>query len=401
VHRPWLTAGSSVGGRWATVREPVLDTAVAGVLWAGMLLDLATRPLTEGQSPASPAAFVLTGLVAAPVAIHRRFPVVAMLASTAALVAYSWGRFSAFPGYTTFVLVFLVALHAGRRRALVVYVGGVVGLSVSLLLQPPAVATASSWISTVLTVTVAWLAGENLRSRRARRRDELDEAHRQVEQKAEEARRAITAERLRIARDLHDVVAHSMSVIAVQAGVAHHVIDERPGIARDALGSIEVTAREGLVEMRRLLGLLRTEDDAIDDSGITPAEGLRDIDRLLTHFRDAGVRVEVAGLDHVGDLPPALDITAYRIVQEGLTNVLRHGGPVAYLVVTRSPPGLRIEIRDDGRVSGTAATGSGHGLTGIQERAALFGGTVVAESPPTGGFRLTVELPTGVSGATP
>ena len=401
MHRPQLTIGAPVGRRWATIREPVLDTTVAALLWAGMAVDLATRPLTEGQSPTTPVAYVVTGLIAAPVAIHRRYPVIAMLASTAAMVGYSLGRFTAFPGYTTFVLVFLVALHAGRRRALVVYLGGVAGLSVSLLLQPPAVATASSWISTVLTVTVAWLAGENLRSRRARRRDELEEAHRQVAQKADETRRVITAERLRIARDLHDVVAHSMSVIAVQAGVAHHVIEERPEIARDALGSIEVTAREGLVEMRRLLGLLRSEGDATDDSGMAPAEGLRDVDRLLAHFRDAGVRVEVAGLGRVGDLPPALDITAYRIVQEGLTNVLRHGGPVAYLRMERSPTELRLEIRDDGRASPAATPGSGHGLTGIHERAALFGGTVHAEQQAEGGFRLTVELPIDASVVTP
>jgi signal transduction histidine kinase len=401
VHRPQLTIAAPVGGRWAAVREPVLDTAVAALLWAGMAVDLATRPLTEGQSPSSPAAYVLAGFVAAPVAIHRRLPVVAMLASTAALIAYSWGRFSAFPGYTTFVLVFLVALHAGRRRALIVYLGGVAGLSVSLLLQPPAVATASSWISTVLTVTVAWLAGENLRSRRARRRDELEAAHRLADQKAEEARRAISAERLRIARDLHDVVAHSMSVIAVQAGVAHHVIDDRPEIARDALGSIEVTAREGLVEMRRLLGLLRSEGDAVDLHGVAPAEGLRDVDRLLAHFRDAGVEVEVTGLDLVGDLPAALDITAYRIVQEGLTNVLRHGGPVAHVRIERSPTELRIEIRDDGRTSAAGTPGSGHGLTGIRERAALFGGTVHAEPQSAGGFRLVVELPIEASVATP
>ena len=401
MHRPQLTIGAPVGRRWATIREPVLDTTVAALLWAGMAVDLATRPLTECQSPTTPVAYVVTGLIAAPVAIHRRYPVIAMLASTAAMVGYSLGRFTAFPGYTTFVLVFLVALHAGRRRALVVYLGGVAGLSVSLLLQPPAVATASSWISTVLTVTVAWLAGENLRSRRARRRDELEEAHRQVAQKADETRRVITAERLRIARDLHDVVAHSMSVIAVQAGVAHHVIEERPEIARDALGSIEVTAREGLVEMRRLLGLLRSEVDTTDDSGMAPAEGLRDVDRLLAHFRDAGVRVEVAGLGRVGDLPPALDITAYRIVQEGLTNVLRHGGPVAYLRMERSPTELRLEIRDDGRASAAATPGSGHGLTGIHERAALFGGTVHAEQQAEGGFRLTVELPIDASVVTP
>ena len=400
MHRPQLTIGAPVRRRWAAIREPVLDTAVAALLWAGMAVDLATRPLTEGQSPASPAAYVVTGLIAAPVVIHRRYPVVAMLCSTVAMVGYSLGRFSAYPGYTTFVLVFLVALHAGRRRALIVYLGGVAGLSVSLLLQPPAVATASSWISTVLTVTVAWLAGENLRSRRSRRRDELDEAHRQVEQKAEEARRAIAAERLRIARDLHDVVAHSMSVIAVQAGVAHHVIDERPEIARDALGSIEITAREGLVEMRRLLGVLRSEGEATDH-GVTPAEGLRDVDRLLTHFRDAGVQVEVAGLERVGGLPPALDITAYRIVQEGLTNVLRHGGPVAHLSIERSPTELRLEIRDDGRATGPRTPGSGHGLTGIRERAALFGGTVHAEPQSAGGFRLVVELPVEASVTTP
>jgi signal transduction histidine kinase len=397
VQRPRLTFGARVGRRWAAVREPVLDTCVAALLWAGMAVDLSTRPLTEGQSPTSPVAYVVTGLVAAPVVVHRRYPVLAMLLSTTALVGYSLGRFTAYPGYTTFVLVFLVALHADRRRALVVYLGGVVGLSVSLLLQPPAVATASSWISTVLTVTVAWLAGENLRSRRARRRDELDDAHRQVAQKAEEARRAITAERLRIARDLHDVVAHSMSVIAVQAGVAHHVIEERPEIARDALGSIEVTAREGLVEMRRLLGLLRSEGDAVDDSGMAPVEGLRDMDRLLAHFRDAGVRVEVGGPGGIGDLPPALDITAYRIVQEGLTNVLRHGGPVAFLGIERSPTELRIEIRDDGRAPAPATPGSGHGLTGIHERAALFGGTVYAKPQATGGFRLMVELPIDAS----
>jgi hypothetical protein len=142
VQRPRLTFGARVGRRWAAVREPVLDTCVAALLWAGMAVDLATRPLTEGQSPTSPVAYVVTGLVAAPVVVHRRYPVLAMLLSTTALVGYSLGRFTAYPGYTTFVLVFLVALHADRRRALVVYLGGVVGLSVSLLLQPPAVATA-------------------------------------------------------------------------------------------------------------------------------------------------------------------------------------------------------------------------------------------------------------------
>ena len=191
-----------------------------------------------------------------------------------------------------------------------------------------------------------------------------------------------------------------MSVIAVQAGVAHHVIDERPEVARDALGSIEVTAREGLVEMRRLLGLLRSDSDTVADSNVTPVEGLRDVERLLTHFRAAGLRVEVSGLDHVGDLPPALDVTAYRIVQEGLTNVLRHGGPVAHLTIGRSPTELRIDVIDDGPASTSSIHGSGHGLTGIHERAALFGGTVQASRQSAGGFRLTVKLPLAAPVAT-
>ena len=402
---------SKRGGRparpgWAAVREPVLDTTGAVLLWSAMAVDLATRPIAAGQSASTPAAYLWAMLITGPFAAHRRFPVVAILLSDLGLLGYSLGRFSAFPGYATFALVFAVALHAGRRRALVVYLAGVAGLIGALSLQPAGVATASSWISTLLTVTVAWLAGENLRSRRARRQHELDEAHRLAEQRAEEAhrliqqqaeeeRRAVGAERLRIARDLHDVVAHAMSVIAVQAGAAHHVVEERPEVARAALGSIEVTAREGLVEMRRMLGVLRSEDDAKAGAPTTPAEGLGDIDRLLSHFRAAGLHLDVTDAQRTADLPAALDISAYRIIQEGLTNVLRHGGPVAHLDIQRSSTQLRIDIRNDGRPpdAGPTTPGTGHGLTGIRERAALFNGTVRAEPVTGGGFRLTVQLP--------
>ena len=196
-----------------------------------------------------------------------------MLASNLALIVYSINRFTAFPGYAIFALVFGVGLHVGRRRAVVVYLGGVVGLIIALWLQPSGVATASSWISTILTVTVAWLAGENLRARRARRNQELTDAQRLAQQRVDEGRRAVSEERLRIARDLHDVVANSMSVIAVQAGVANHVMDERPELVRQALGTIEVTARQGLVEMRRLLGVLRSEEEGAERTGSGPAEG--------------------------------------------------------------------------------------------------------------------------------
>ncbi len=395
-----------VSSRWVAVREPVLDTTGAVLLWTAMAVDLATRPLAAGQSASTPAAYLWAMLITGPFAAHRRFPVFAIAVSDLGLLGYSLARYSAFPGYATFALVFAVALHAGRRPAFAVYLAGAAGLVGALSLQPAGVATASSWISTLLTVTVAWLAGENLKSRRARRQHELDEAHRRAEQRVEEARRliqqqaeeerrAVAAERLRIARDLHDVVAHSMSVIAVQAGVAHHVIEERPEVARATLSSIEVTAREGLVEMRRMLGVLRSEDDATANAPTTPTEGLRDIDRLLSHFRAAGLQLDVSASGHAADLSPALDISAYRIIQEGLTNVLRHGGPMANVDIQRSPSQLRIDIRDDGRPPGSASAtpGSGHGLAGIRERAALFDGTVTAGPVSGGGFRLTVQLP--------
>ena len=148
--------------------------------------------------------------------------------------------------------------------------------------------------------------------------------------------------------------------------------------------------------MRRLLGVLRTED--AEGIGSGPAEGLRDLDRLLEQFRSAGLRLNVKNPDEISDLPAALDISAYRVVQEGLTNVLRHGGPAVQLTIRRSEAALLIEIRDDGRPHGSAPSGpagSGHGLTGIRERAALFGGTLEAERQPGGGFRLGVELPIG------
>ncbi len=336
-------------------RDIALDAVAVLLLWGIIAVDLATRPLAAGQSVSTVTAYLLAGAISVPFAVHRRFPVVATVLSDLALIAYALDRFTAFPGYATFALVFGVGLHVGRVRALIVYLLGAAGLIIALTLQPSGVATASSWISTVLTVTVAWLAGENLRARRLRRELELAEAQRLAQQRADEGRRAVGEERLRIARDLHDVVAHSMSVIAVQAGVAHHVIDERP--------------------------------------------------ELVQQLRAAGLRVDVQHLDDTGGLPAALDISAYRVVQEGLTNVLRHGGPVARLTIRLSPVMLLVEISDTGRAQGGSAphpaelntAGSGHGLTGIRERAALFGGTVEAGPLPEAGFRLVVELPLGPS----
>jgi signal transduction histidine kinase len=239
---------------------------------------------------------------------------------------------------------------------------------------------------------VAWLAGENLRARRARWA-ELEERARRLEREREERdRRAVAAERLRIARELHDVVAHAMTVVAVQAGVANHLLDERPELARPALSTVETTARSALVEMRRLLGVLREADDP---AGTMPTPGLGDLPTLVAQFERAGLEVRLRLDGAPADLPEGVDVSAYRIVQEGLTNVMRHGGLAADVEVTCRDSGAVIEIRDDGRPpTARSGEGGGHGLIGIRERVAVFGGEFLARREGAG-FHLRATLPAG------
>ena len=215
-------------------------------------------------------------------------------------------------------------------------------------------------------------------------------------ERAEQVRRALAEERAQIARELHDIVAHAMSVIAVRAGVARMVIDTDPGQAREALAIIETTTRRSLHEMRLLVSVLRDAED--HDAELSPVPGLGDLDRLVADTAAAGVTVEV-NIDGTGrGLSPAADLSAYRIVQEALTNVVRHAGATRARVQIGYRPGeLSIEVTDDGP-SGQAPppvspAGSGHGLIGMRERAALFGGQLSA-GPHAAGFRVRASLPT-------
>jgi signal transduction histidine kinase len=223
-------------------------------------------------------------------------------------------------------------------------------------------------------------------------RDRSDRADRLVVERDERAREAVVQERARIARELHDVVAHAVSVIAVQSGsLRRRLRHERPEDAEE-LRVIEETARQALGEMRRMLGLLRTDDDGL---ALAPQPGLDQVDRLVEQVRDTGLAVEVAVEGEPRQLPPGVDLAAYRIVQEALTNVLKHAGPARARVALRyGDRELGLEITDDG--SGTSANGDGggHGLVGMRERAALYGGSVEARPAPAGGFRVRARLPT-------
>jgi signal transduction histidine kinase len=385
---------------WRSVDRRWVDSAVAMLLFADLVIDLARRTPQPDQHAAGPVAYLLAAALSAPTAFHRRRPMAAILVSSAALILYGAGVFAPYPGLPLFVLVFAISLHTDRKRAAVAAGIAALAMSVAVQQQPASVATGSTWVISLLSVAVAWLLGENQRNRRARWAAMEERTRRLEAEREERARQAVIEERLRIARELHDVVAHSMSVIAVQSGVANHVISTRPEQAQQALASIEATSRDALVEMRRLLGVLRQGDHPVPD--LTPSPGLRGIWDLADQLRRSGLTVELSVEGDLADIPPGADLSAYRIVQEGLTNVLRHGGPVARVTIQCDADAVDIEVLDDGpsgwvgrpRPTGpTAPHGPGHGLVGMRERVAVYNGRLTAEPRPGGGYLLAARLP--------
>jgi signal transduction histidine kinase len=230
---------------------------------------------------------------------------------------------------------------------------------------------------------IVMLIGWTMQSRR--RRIEAFERERLAAE-----RRAAADERLRIAQEMHDVVAHSLGLIAVQAGVGMHVIDSDPAEAKRSLESISQASRSSLAEIRRLLGVIRTADGA---PSYTPAPGLADLSRLAEDVTAAGLTVDVRIEGDIGDVPPGIGLAAYRIVQEALTNSIRHASASHSVVSLDNDAGeLVIEITDDGN-GPKGNTGGGNGLVGMRERVAVYGGSLEAGAGPDGGFRVTARLP--------
>jgi signal transduction histidine kinase len=221
------------------------------------------------------------------------------------------------------------------------------------------------------------------------------QAAQEVRTQAELAARSAAEERLRIARELHDVVAHAMSVITVQAGVARYIDTEMPERASAALETIESTGRQALRDMRQLLGVLRAEGEAVASA---PAPALSDLGELVEGMRAAGTRVDLRVGGDVRQLPEGLELSAYRIVQEALTNVVKHAATDRARVDLRyQPEELAIEIVDDGAGARAGTTANGHGLIGMRERAALHGGSLDAGPLPVRGYRVAARLPIAAS----
>ena len=318
----------------------------------------------EPSESAMPAVLLLLTLLSTlPIALRRRYPLpvlgVTLGAALAAGIAYDS---FAFPGAV--VALYTVARHIGRPRSL--YAGGATAAALPLLLLD---STLGFWeiFAFYALFAAAWLLGDNLRGRRERRQANVQ--------------RAAAEEQARMARELHDIIGHSVSVMTIQAAAAGDAFDSRPAEVREALRAIESTGRETLAELRRLLTGM--------NGSFAPAPGLADLDALAERVRSAGLAVELSADPPA--LPPSVDLTAYRIIQEALTNTLKHARATTARVTVRETGGaLEIEVVDDGR--GAPEAMPGHGIIGMRERAAQFGGELTAESLP-GGFAVRARIP--------
>jgi signal transduction histidine kinase len=341
------------------------------------------------------ALLVMACVIGLSVGLLRRWPrcalavVLAGALAAAILPADPWDTIPLvlLTGIAGFELCLLAATRPGRLSAAaaavvfsVLTICWVVGAQVSLdrLLFGPGIPV---WLVLVpTTVVIAWLIGHSIR-----------QAHVHAEQLRAQA---ATAERLRIARDLHDMVAHTIGIIAIQAGVGRRVIDTQPAEARNALAAIEATSRQTLAGLRQMLGALRRAEPGTD-FGVpptNPAPGLADLDRLAASTLDAGVRVDMHWRGDRRPLPAEVDLSAFRIIQEAVTNVIRHAGTShCQISIDCHEEELAIEVVDDGR--GGVITGTGYGIAGMRERANLLGGRLTAGPRPGGGFRVAARLP--------
>jgi signal transduction histidine kinase len=331
-----------------------------------------------------------------PVAVRRRNPMRILIVTGLAITFYSLLGYPQSNGqFGVFLAFYTVAANEPRRRATVAAAITAAGILVSLASY--AAFSSAGWTAsltgTYLSFGLAWLIGDNLRVRRAYTRQLEDRAIELERDREEKAAQAVTEERARIARELHDVVAHHVSVMVVQAAGARRIADKDPAAARMALEAVEAAGRTALTEMRRMLEVLRA-----DDPGMGPQPGLAELERLISQVRDVGLPVELNVEGNACCLPAGMDLAAYRIVQEALTNTVKHGGKATARVNVRySDDNLEIEVIDDGRgaaapLLATEASG-GHGLIGMKERVALYGGELQTGPILPGGYRVFARLP--------
>ena len=377
--------------RWA-------DGAVALTLVGWTQFDLwkhaaATMHTVGGRGVLS----VLLVLVTLPLAVRRRTPAATLLTAAGALVV---GAFLVSHSNGVPVGVFLAMLlafysvgaHCDDRRSPLVGAVAVAAIAAADLARPGTFSASGTRPSAWLAFAIAWLVGRDLRRRRQRVADLEDRAVRLEREREEQAQLAVAEERGRIARELHDVIAHGVSVIVVQAQAGPHLVGDQQRVV-GVFRAIESSGRDALVELRRLLGILRSEDEQL---AIGPQPGLGSLQSLVEQMRASGLPVQLRIDGEPVHLPAGIDLSAYRIVQEALTNVVKHAGDASAEVVIRyGARALELDVVDDGRGRTPSRNGSGHGLIGMRERVALYDGTLETGTRDGGGYAVRARLPFG------
>jgi signal transduction histidine kinase len=358
-----------------------------------------------------------------PVAIRRAWPLPVLAVVTAGVsVLTAYGLAPLGTDLMLGMVTYMAALKLARPVAIAALMGTEVAIGAGLLTAAATAHTQSVMLHSMLATAATWFVGYGVRERR-RYRVGVEEQERQWRaEEAERGRRAVQEERLRIAREMHDVLAHTLSMVVVQAGVGRRVGTSQPAQALQALRVVEESSRGALDELRRILCLMRGDDatgperpgvgadegaarqdgqPALDGAVLVPAPGLGELEALVAMVRSAGTPVTLSVTGDVTGVPPATALTAYRITQEALTNVVRHApGAQASVLVGVGADGIRISVTDTGQGDGAlaavgrpAASSAQHGIVGMRERASAFGGTLSAGATPGGGFEVAAFLP--------
>ena len=400
-----------------TTRQLAFDVLLALVLLAVVLpINLSGIEAVPANRPPGPMLVVLTVLAIVPIALRRLYPLTVLSITLLAGLALVLTRNTV--GFATLgplVASYTAVAYSSRSRARIATGILLTALVLAAILRPVDLSVEGAVVQLVVFVG-GWLLARGTRERRelfaaglGRARDEAARERDRADAERERAARTASEERLRISRELHDVVGHALSVVVVQAGVAEQLLDSRPDEARGAVAEIARTGRQALAEIRELLGVLRETDDDSDPLNRPLSPTLADLGPLVDGVRGAGLAVELQISGEARPLPVGIELAAYRVIQEALTNSLKHANATRARVGVIYTEGLvEVEITDDGQRSGpfadvadTASAGhaSGHGLAGMRERVAVYGGEFTAGPDPAGGFGVRARFPLPRSGA--
>lgn len=362
---------------WLHRRPQLVDLGIAVVVWLPTVAVATRRP-----HPLATAILVTLGTL--PLLRRRQQPLAAVMLTAAAAVAIVALGSTLLPLQLGVALYTLAASNESRtRRGLGLAAIPVLALVLTILSGDDQFGSTAFH---VVFLIAAWLLGDAVGARHAYVREIEEKAERLERERVTEARRATAEEQARIARELHDVVAHALSVIVVQAGAADDVFEVSPALARAPIRAIDKAARAALADLRRVLGVVHA------DAGFEPQPGLARLDGLIDQVRATGLDVALQIEGARKPLPATVDLSAFRIIQEALTNTIKHADARHAQVSVRYGDDLRLQIRDDG-VGELPGSRPGNGLTGMQERVAMLGGRVRTSSPPTGGYLVTAEIP--------